>query len=193
MKRFFAFIGIGSCFATVEEFLTVVVLRHDVASYLFTLIILFPAFLTLVWASSGLLDRLFGRARELAHLLVYGALGLVVVEWALIGLTPWSNPEANPLAMLGFQLGMFAFWATVATAPRVFLDPRGTSTRRRILRFYVPYFALTYVVGLSVPRRVRFVTLILLILLGYLTVAAMLLRHALDASRAKERADRLLD
>ncbi len=42
MKRFLAFLAIGSCFATVEEFLTVVVLRHDVPSYVFTLIILFP-------------------------------------------------------------------------------------------------------------------------------------------------------
>ena len=35
MKRLLAFIGIGSFFATVEVFLTVVVLRNDFGSYLF--------------------------------------------------------------------------------------------------------------------------------------------------------------
>ena len=39
-----------------------------------------------------------------------------------MGLSPWSNPAANPVLMLAFQTGMFAFWATVATVPRVFLD-----------------------------------------------------------------------
>ena len=57
-----------------------------------------------------------------------------------MGLSPWSNPAANPLLMLAFQVGMFAFWATVATAPRVFLDRRGPSRRARrwIVRFFVP-------------------------------------------------------
>jgi hypothetical protein len=43
----------------VEEFLTVVVIRQDIASYVFTLLILFPAFLTLVYFSSRLIDRSF--------------------------------------------------------------------------------------------------------------------------------------
>ena len=182
MKSFVAFVVIGSAFATVEEFLTVVVLRRDVPSYLFTLLVLFPTYLGVVYLSGRVLDRLVGRgpARDLAHPLAFGALGLLL-EWTLMGLSPWSNPAANPLLMFGFQLGMFAFWATVATAPRAFLDQSvpGRETRRRILRFYVPYFVMVYVVGLSVPARWRFGTIIPLIVIGYLVVAGLLLGWAI--------------
>jgi hypothetical protein len=182
LKRFVAFVAIGSAFATVEEFLTVVVLRHDVPSYLFTLIVLFPAYLCFVYVTSRCIDRQIAREqrRAIAHLLTYGFLGLVL-EWTLMGLSPWSNPTASPLLMLAFQSGMFAFWATVATTPRAFLDPRTPSrnARRRILRFYIPYFVLVYVVGLSVPKRWQFGTIIPLIVVGYVVVAAILFNWAI--------------
>src|SRR6187431_1425256 len=121
MKSFAKFIGVGSLFATVEEFLTIVILKHDVGSYVFTLIILFPVFLTIVFFASKLLDKRWHSeaARQFAHFLVFGGAGLMI-EWFLIGLSPWSNPDANPLLMLGFQLGMFSFWSTVSFAPRLF-------------------------------------------------------------------------
>src|SRR5262249_16673533 len=154
--------------------------RRDVPSYVFTLVVLFPVFLVLVYASSRFLDRLFRgeRTRGLAHLVAYGSFGLLL-EWTLMGMAPWSNPRANPLLMLVFQLGMFSFWATVATAPRVFLDPQGRDARRRILRFYVPYFVVVYVVGLSVRPHARFAVLIPPIILGYLIVTALLVKHFL--------------
>jgi hypothetical protein len=170
MKRFATFIGIGSLLATIEEFLTVVVLKRDVASYIFTLVILFPAFLTLVYFSSKLLDRLLptARGRELLHFFAFGAAGLMI-EWFLIGLSPWSNPAANPLLMTLFQLGMFSFWAIVASLPRLLLntDERSRRFRRRMLAFYFAWFALVYVVALSVPASARFGPTIVLIITGY--------------------------
>jgi len=99
-----------------------------------------------------------------------------------MGLSLWRNPAANPLLMLAFQVGMFAFWATVATAPRVFLDPREPSrrARRRIVRFSVPYFAVVYIAAFSVPTRLRFATLVPLIVAGYSVVAGLLLRSVVD-------------
>jgi hypothetical protein len=176
MKKFLTFLAVGSFFSTVEEFLTVVVLRHDVPSYVFTLLVLFPVFLTLVYFSSRLLDRLSARepARELAHYFAYGFVGLMI-EWFLIGLSPWSNPEADPFLMLLFQLGMFSFWASVAFLPRLFtsLQELNRKFARLILKFYVPYFVLVYVVGLSIPPQPpekRFLTIIALIVLGYLSL-----------------------
>jgi hypothetical protein len=181
VRRFVSFLAIGSAFATVEEFLTVVVLRHDVPCYLFTLLVLFPTYLTVVYIFGRSLDRLVPdqAARDLVHLLATGGLGLLL-EWTLMGLSPWSNPAANPLLMLGFQVGMFTFWATVATAPRAFFDQSGPGrdARRRILRFSVPFLAVVYVVGLSVPRRWRFGTVIPLIVVGYSVVAGLLFRWA---------------
>jgi hypothetical protein len=186
VKTFVAFLVIGSLFATAEEFLTIVVLRRDIPSYLFTLLILFPTYLGFVSASSRIIDRLIPRepARDLAHLLIYGSLGLLL-EWSLMGLSPWSNPVANPLLMFAFQVGMFAFWATVAIAPRVFLDHRGPGRhgRQQIVRFFVPYFVLVYGVGLSVPERLRFPIIIPLIVVGYSVVAALLFKCIVDLSR----------
>jgi hypothetical protein len=47
VKTFVTFVVIGSVFATVEEFLTIVVLRRDVPSYLFTLLVVFPTYVRL--------------------------------------------------------------------------------------------------------------------------------------------------
>jgi hypothetical protein len=186
VRRLLAFIAVGSFFATVEEFLTVVVLRRDVASYLFTLMVLFPAFLAFVWAASQLLDRLAGRqtTQEELHFFVYGLVGLLI-EWFLIGLTPWSDPNAHPALMLLFPLGMFSFWATVAFAPRLFLTPGPPSRRARkaILTFYVPYFLAVYVVALLIPGRWKFGAVVALVVFGYLALNGFYLAYFVRSCR----------
>jgi hypothetical protein len=193
MKRFVGFLAIGSAFSTVEEFLTVVVLRHDVPSYVFTLVILFPLYLGFVFVFGRfVLERLVRdrEAQDVVHFLTFAAVGLVL-EWTLMGLAPWSNPDANPFAMFVFQLGMFAFWGTVATAPRIFLDPRESCrrTRRAVLLFAIPHAALTYSVGLSAPVRLRFPIIIPLIIVGYLVIAAILLATPLRSLAARRGGD----
>jgi hypothetical protein len=153
-----------------------------VAAYVFTLIILFPTFLTLVYTTSRLLDRLSScePQRELIHLLAYGFAGLMI-EWFLIGLSPWSNPNANPILMLLFQLGMFSFWSTVAFAPRLFLNRCGLAVRTRslVLKFYVPYFAVVYITAAVVPREMRFGVLIPLIIVGYFVLQVIFVKYLL--------------
>jgi hypothetical protein len=126
--------------------------------------------------------------QAIVHFFVYGGVGLAI-EWFLIGLSPWSNPDANPLLMLVFQLGMFSFWATVAFAPRLFLDPHEWSrkAKRAVLRFYIPYFAIVYVVGLSVRTEWKFGAIIPLILFGYLFLNVFYIRYFLQAFRCGER------
>jgi hypothetical protein len=191
-RRLLAFVAIGSCFATVEEFLTVVVLRHDVASYVFTLLVLFPAFLLFAAGTGRLIDRLVSRAalREPVHFVTFGLVGLMI-EWFLIGLTPWSNPAAPVVLMVLFQVGMFSFWATVAYAPRLLLgrDGPGRWARKAVVRFSLGYFSLVYVVAVAVPARLRFATVIPLLVLGYLVLDGLFVAHfarllARDAGRS---------
>lgn len=198
MRKYLKFIGVGSFFATVEEFLTVVVLKHDLRSYLFTLLILFPVFLTFVWFSSRAGRRQAATAhsdatrrrnhtqtmQELIHFFTYGILGLLI-EWFVIGLSPWSNPAANPLLMLIFQLGMFSFWATVGFAPRLFTntDELSRKIRAALLKFYVPYFVVVYVIGFLVPQALKFVTIIGLIVFGYLFLNLYYTRYFSQAFR----------
>ena len=77
------------------------------------------------------------------------------------------------------------FWATVATAPRVFLDRRapGRHARRSIVRFFVPYFALVYCVGLSIAARLRFAMIIPLIVVGYSVVMGLLFKWVVNLSQ----------
>lgn len=184
MKRLAVFVGIGSFFATVEEFLTLVVIKHDIPSYVFTLLVLFPLFLTSVFWSSKHLDRLWRTeaGRELVHFCGYGCVGLMF-EWFLIGHSPWSNPDANPFLMLGFQLGMFSFWSTVAFAPRLFLaqSPLARTFRKCIVRWFVPYFTLVYAIGLSVATELRFVTIIVLVIAGYSVVSGLCVTYIVRA------------
>lgn len=177
MRRYLTFLGAGTFFSTVEEFLTIVILKRDIPSYLMTLLILFPAFLTLVFLSGRVIDRVLLDSpwREPTHFVVYATAGLMI-EWFAIGLSPWSNPAANPVVMLLFQLGMFSFWGTVAFVPRLFIrsDDQSVNTRRSILRFYVPYFLIVYLVALTVPDRMRFAATIILIIVGYYAVVIRL-------------------
>lgn len=170
MRRYLAFLLVGSFFSSVEEFLTVAVLRGDLASFGFSLVVVFPGFLTFVYLSSPLLARIHPRrpVQELAHFGVYALLGLGI-EWFLIGLSPWSDPGAHPVLMFLFQLGMFSFWATVSFAPRLFLTPGEPArrARRAILRFTIPYFAFVYLVCLALPKEARFLPTIALVVSGY--------------------------
>jgi hypothetical protein len=72
--------------------------------------------------------------------------------------------------MLIFQLGIFSFWSTLAFAPRLFLDQRDLSLKIRcsILRFFIPYFALVYVVCIAAPEKLKFITIIPPVIFGYL-------------------------
>lgn len=181
MRRYLTFLIAGTFFSTVEEYLTIVVLKHDVGAYVFTLIILFPMFLTIVFFSGRLIDRALPNSPycDTAHFLTYAGIGLVLIEWFLIGLSPWSNPAANPLLMFLFQLGMFSFWATVAFAPRLFIrhDDITLKARRSLLRFYVPYFLFVYFVAFTVPEKARFGAIIPLIIVGYWVVTVLLVRY----------------
>ena len=190
MRRYLAFLGIGTLFSTVEEFLTVGILKHDFPAYLFTLIVLFPAFLTFVYFASRLVCRLARRkaAQELVHFWLPGSVG-ILIEWFVIGLSPWAGPRANIVLVLLFQTGMFCFWATVGYAPRVFAsaDSAAADTRRSILRFYLPYFALVYVAVFLAPVSLRFAVMIPAIVVGYAVVAALLLVYALRFRRYSTR------
>jgi hypothetical protein len=180
VNRYLPFLAVGTLLSTVEEFLTVVVLRGDVGAYVVTLLGLFPVFLTLVWFCGRWIDRRLSHepTRQSVHFFAFGLVGLMF-EWFVIGLSPWSNPGANPLLMSVFQLGMFSFWATVAFVPRLWVSENEIDRRtaRAVMKYFVPYFAMVYVAVALVPESTRFGTVIVLIVLGYSALNVVYLRH----------------
>jgi hypothetical protein len=62
----------------------------------------------------------------------------------------------------------------------------GRLARRWILRFFVPYYAIVYGVGFSVPEHMRFLVTISLIVVGYSAVVGLLFKWIVDVSRNAE-------
>lgn len=85
-------------------------------------------------------------ARALALLFLLGmGLGLVI-EWSIIGNSPWKNPDAN-------QLGLVAGWTSVFILPHAFLEQNARNIRKWTMIWY-PIFALSLLIPIVlIPDR----------------------------------------
>jgi hypothetical protein len=153
------FYVVGLSVAFLEEFITQGVLKRSLVGWIIPAIIAFLPFLIVVRLLGKRLEkRLIEPKAVLAYYLTAGFIGLMI-EWFLIGLSPWSNPAADPLLMVIFQLGIFSFWGGVAFAPKLILDMRDSVARLR--RWYKRYlvfgFVCIYLVTFSASRDAKFV------------------------------------
>jgi len=158
MQPAFKFYCIGLAVAGLEEFITQGVLKNNLGGWIIPTIIAFLPFLIIVRVAGKFLDARFSEQKAaLIYYLISGGIGLAV-EWFLIGLSPWSNPSANPLAMLVLQAGMFSFWSGVAFAPRLLLDQRefASCVRKGFKHFLIAGMAVIYVVAFATPRKAQF-------------------------------------
>ena len=164
------FLLVGLLVAGLEEFITQGVLKNSYAGWILPTIVAFLPFLLIVRCVGEILMR---RLSESGAILIYyltaGGIGLLV-EWFLIGLSPWRDPGAPALLMLIFQLGMFSFWGGVAIAPQLILDKRDSVSRVRksYLRFLIGGMAVIYGLTFLVPEKARFLTSIVSVLATFL-------------------------
>ncbi|MCS6994185.1 MAG: hypothetical protein N2117_12965 [Anaerolineales bacterium] len=161
MKPLLYFVLLGLVTAAIGEWQFSVFLRNDLQN--FTGSLFFNAFyLTGVYILTRvLLTTLRNRPR---FILVYtGLFGLtgLMVEWFLIGNSPWGNPQAS-------QPGMFAYWACMALVPLMFLLPN-VSAQRFIIRYGLVYVLLV-LLGQTMITSLewRFAFHIWSVILGYL-------------------------
>lgn len=169
MNRGVKFILIGLGFAGVEEFLTIALIKEDLAGFFIVILLIFPIYLVIVYFSSKIIDHFWEKeVADIIYFFTYGGLGLLI-EWVLIGLSPWSNPEAHPGVMFIFQVGMFSFWVTISFAPRILIDERKifSNLRKTVLKFSISYFVIVYSIAFLLPPHLKFVILIPLIITGY--------------------------
>jgi hypothetical protein len=131
LSPWWRFYAIGLIIAFLEEFITQGVLKGNLVGWIIPTFIAFVPFLVTVRFISRILHERVGQQRALlAYYLVAESIGLMI-EWFIIGLSPWNSPGANPVLMLIFQLGIFSFWGTVAFAPQLLLDRRTYVARVR--------------------------------------------------------------
>lgn len=180
MRRFLGFVSIGVFVAGVGEFLFGVLIRNDVAGFLASLVI-YVALLCGAWFVGRWMEsRIRSRFRaEIAYYLTLAGLGLMI-EWFVIGNSPWRNPSAN-------QPGMFFFWGSVFTLPRIQLA-EGPELRRLqhwLVVTLVVHALASLTVGLLTPPLYRMFVLVWLVILTYTGLQAFVVWRLVLAARSE--------
>lgn len=81
-----------------------------------------------------------------AATLLHGLLGLLGLEWLVMGHAPGSIPDPT-LAVIA-QAGMLAWWCAMAALPRLLEHPLGRVWRRPVLLLYGAYALLSSALAL---------------------------------------------
>lgn len=158
---FLRFLLIGLLTAAIGEWQFSVFLRSNLNNWMGSL-----AFNALYLTGVYILTRLLLDAlrKHSIFILIYGVVfGLIglMVEWFLIGNSPWGNPQAS-------QLGMFAYWASMVVVPLVFVLEMHL-VMSFILRYAFRYIFLALLgQSLIANPNYRFAFHIYLVILGYI-------------------------
>ena len=166
----------GLAIVGLEEFITQGVLKGSYVLWVFTLIP-FAVFLGIAGCVRAVLHRFVAgwRAATLYYLIT-GGIGLAV-EWFVIGLSPWSDQTSPQTLVAIFHAGMFSFWATVATAPHILVDPSPEVSliQHRLRRSFALLMGATYVLTLTakaagLPHDVQFLASVGPVVLTFLSI-----------------------
>ncbi|MEX2608176.1 MAG: hypothetical protein WD708_12605 [Kiritimatiellia bacterium] len=162
LLRFLVFICIGLVIAGIGETQFSVFIRSDIPNLIGSI-----AFNTVYLILAGFVSWLVvrglgdGWVTILLQVAIFGTTGLMI-EWFLIGNSPWGNPLAS-------QTGMFAFWSAMVVVPFVYLrpDPRLAPLKKRIFVAVLVYAYAAALIQLIPNPTVQFVYHIWSVILGY--------------------------
>ena len=127
------FILIGVLTAAVGELQFSVFIRGDWAN-LFGSMVFNAVYLAGAFVVTRLLFRLLPRRAAFLFTVVLAAVAGLMVEWFLIGNSPWGNPDAS-------QIGMAAYWACLVVVPLIVIDP---DLQLRRLKRAIAIYAAVY-------------------------------------------------
>ena len=179
------FILLGLLTAAIGEWQFSVFLRADLDNFIGSL--LFNAlYMTGVYS----LTRVFlGILRQRPYTLVaytagFGSSGLMI-EWFLIGNSPWGNPQAS-------QVGMFAYWSCMALVPLIFL------LKKRLLQTLITRYAFGYTLLIllgqfAIPSpEWRFAFHIYAVIFGYLGLMISIVIGSIRNDTSQQHTESLL-
>jgi hypothetical protein len=130
---------------------------------IFFTLLFYPLLLTLAYYSTKLINNIQNKQLgNFLYFLFWSCFGLFIMEWLIIGNSPWSNPDAN-------QLGMFSFWTAVFMMPKIFIDqtPGNQKLKTSITRYFIAYTLITTLLGFILPQSLRLFILVWLEIIGY--------------------------
>ena len=127
------FVLIGVLTAAVGELQFSVFIRGDWAN-LFGSMVFNADYLAGAFVVTRLLFRLLPRRVAFLLTVALAAVAGLMVEWFLIGNSPWGNPDAS-------QIGMAAYWACLVVVPLIVIDP---DLQLRRLKRAIAIYAAVY-------------------------------------------------
>ena len=127
------FVLIGVLTAAVGELQFSVFIRGDWAN-LFGSMVFNAVYLAGAFVVTRLLFRLLPRRVAFLLTVALAAVAGLMVEWFLIGNSPWGNPDAS-------QIGMAAYWACLVVVPLIVIDP---DLQLRRLKRAIAIYAAVY-------------------------------------------------
>lgn len=152
MKSLSKNISYSILFGIVMEFQINIILQHSIPKML-GVIVLYTLLGIATYYTFPAIIRRFSSSKIgfWAALLTHALVGLFVIEWYFMGNT-FSHISDITLSIIS-QLGMFAWWATIATMPYLLQHPLGQSLKIKILLYYGVYAVssttLAYIYGMA--------------------------------------------
>ena len=150
-RNYLKFVLYGILVVGIQEFWVSYVWRNDIKSFLMAVIILEVLFLTFAFHFGKLIDKLFTKLRiaDLIAYLIFGLVGLIVIEWFFAGNWPGSGRN---------QFVMFSTWGGAALIARLFTDNSYDlkNVKKYFLKFYIPFAAIVTVLALIFPSTLTF-------------------------------------
>ena len=179
------FVLIGVLTAAVGELQFSVFIRGDWAN-LFGSMVFNAVYLAGAFVVTRLLFRLLPRRVAFLLTVALAAVAGLMVEWFLIGNSPWGNPDAS-------QIGMAAYWACLVVVPLIVIDPdlRLRRLKRAIAIYAAVYSAAAVAAWALLPGETWGAAYHLWsVVFGYLGLAIMMIVGYLNLQRIAVRSER---
>ena len=179
------FVLIGVLTAAVGELQFSVFIRGDWAN-LFGSMVFNAVYLAGAFVVTRLLFRLLPRRAAFLLTVALAAVAGLMVEWFLIGNSPWGNPDAS-------QIGMAAYWACLVVVPLIVIDPdlRLRRLKRAIAIYAAVYSAAAVAAWALLPSETWGAAYHLWsVVFGYLGLAIMMIVGYLNLQRIAVRSER---
>lgn len=176
------FVFAGLCFALVVEIFYKFFAGLNPKAFLIS-IVFYVLYLQPLYLLHNLLNRFFGNSKlsHIGYFFLTGLIGLIALEWGLVGNTPKGNPNAS-------QVGMFIFHATYPAMARLFSDRSDVSRciQKSIKKYYFGFIVLC-IAGVLIPNEFfRFVWFIYFPLFGSIGLCYFYWRYVTKSFKDQE-------
>ncbi len=156
MRRFLAGVAVSEALALWVEFFYKFGMTSNVRGFLISI----PFYFVLLCILHGIFLNLEGRRFHTAICALIGGVSGLMVEWFIVGNSPWQNPRA-------IQSGQFVFHAVYPILGYLVVRRPSEGRLQRRLLFYLGFFSVLTGLGFFMPHPAGFMWLLFLPLIAY--------------------------